>query len=51
MWVLNVQVKKIGCIMELKLVDIQSKTGTEFAFFCGMKQKNHGYMIDLGPKT
>ena len=32
MWILNVQVKKIVCIMELKLVDIQSKTGTKFAF-------------------
>ena len=35
MWTLNVQVKTIGCIMELKLVDIQSKTVTEFAFLVG----------------
>ena len=36
------QVKNIGCIMELKLVDIQSKTGTEFAFFVGRNKRIMG---------
>ena len=40
--ILKVLVKQSECIMELKLVDIQSKNGTEFALFVGYNNINMG---------
>ena len=35
-------VKQSECITELKLVDIQSKNGTEYAWFVGYNNLNMG---------